>query len=39
MRPFRTDGWAVGDVAYVELGTVAPALTDALRERVEPADG
>ncbi len=39
LRPFRADGWAVGDVAYVELGTVAPALSEALRERVEPADG
>lgn len=38
MRPFRADGWATGDVAYVELGTVAPALVDALRERVEPVD-
>jgi hypothetical protein len=37
-RPFRADGWASGDVAYVELGTVAPALVDALHDRVEPAD-
>lgn len=38
MRPFRSDGWASGDVAYVELGAVAPALLDALRSRVEPAE-
>ncbi len=36
MRPFRQDGWATGDVAYVELGTVAPNVVEALRDRVEP---
>jgi hypothetical protein len=38
LRPFRVDGWAAGDVAYVEIGTVAPALVEGLRDRVEPAD-
>ena len=38
LRPFRVDGWATGDVAYVELGTVAPALLETLRDRVEPGD-
>ncbi|MCW2920480.1 MAG: conjugal transfer protein [Thermoleophilia bacterium] len=38
LRPFRVDGWASGDVAYVELGNVPPALLDALHGRVEPAN-
>ncbi len=38
LRPFRADAWAVGEVAYVELGDVAPALVTGLRDRVEPAD-
>jgi hypothetical protein len=39
MRPFRTSGWAAGDVVIVELGTVAPADVAALRERVAAAAG
>ena len=39
VRPFRADGWAVGEPAIVELGTVAPALVEQLREPVRPTAG
>lgn len=37
LRPFRTSGWAEGEAALVQLGTIAPAEVAALRTRTEPA--
>jgi hypothetical protein len=39
LRPFRTSGWASGDVVIVELGTVEPGVVDALRDRVAKLAG
>jgi hypothetical protein len=35
MRPFRADGWATGDVAYVQLGNVAAPLRTQLEARID----
>jgi hypothetical protein len=34
MRPFRTSGWATGEVAIIALGDVAPALLKDLDSRI-----